>query len=334
MDQRFKLIIDDREKKSLDEYIPQTYQYPYEYKRVLHGDFHIVSAIDGRVLAIIERKTWKDLAASMKDGRIQNLEAILLMKQQHNFACILIIEGRKPAPNTLVGKIKGSALFKKIDHIGLEYGFYVKYSASLEHTGTVLSELTDSVVSLYLKDRCFSNGVTVQDTKVDGGIPIDDSKLCSRKKSTELRKSEVWSAIKSIGFHIIPSIIKNHIHLGDLLAKKVPIEKLSVLTYENGGVFGEVRAKRIMKEIQKPSTQIRIMEKVPGWSKQKATIIFNLYSDRGGLMFIAEKIAPAQLREDAGNSGIKLTLKNVQDLFKYVEIDSCDEDSEVDDYYS
>lgn len=78
-----KIIIDDREHKTKDYFI-----FPHIIKRLGVGDYHLYH--DDKLLLIVERKTLKDLSASIKDKRIyRQIQAL----REQNIPYLFIIEG-------------------------------------------------------------------------------------------------------------------------------------------------------------------------------------------------------------------------------------------------
>ena len=94
-----ELIIDDREHNVIPFFntavIPPNISY--KVSRINYGDYSLV--YEDKIIFIIERKTWKDLAASLKDGRSKNIQNLLKIREDTNCILIYLIEGN-PIPSS------------------------------------------------------------------------------------------------------------------------------------------------------------------------------------------------------------------------------------------
>ena len=88
----------------------------FEKKQRAVGDYRI--CIGGEVVAIFERKTWKDLSASIKDGRAREQhERLEEFRDQHDCQAYYIIEGVMIMPDTrLVANIPFKNIAAKTRH--------------------------------------------------------------------------------------------------------------------------------------------------------------------------------------------------------------------------
>ena len=90
------IYIDSREKIS-----PESIVYPFKLVTMTKGDYAIV--VDDTVMCIFERKTPSDYAASIKDGRIKNIEEKMLGAAAKVY---IILEGPIVSDETEFGGIK------------------------------------------------------------------------------------------------------------------------------------------------------------------------------------------------------------------------------------
>ena len=72
-----EIIVDDREQKVIPYFngFTMSPNITFKVSRVNHGDYSVLYR--DYILFIIERKTWKDLAASLRDGRKENTKKLL-----------------------------------------------------------------------------------------------------------------------------------------------------------------------------------------------------------------------------------------------------------------
>ena len=79
---KLRLFIDDRERAVFNHLEAELKDIFYEVKRLEIGDYALVDIECDKVLAVFERKTLEDYAASLKDGRHQNKISLLTCDQR------------------------------------------------------------------------------------------------------------------------------------------------------------------------------------------------------------------------------------------------------------
>ena len=131
------LIIDDREKSCC--YLLNNIKTKIDIKeqQLPVGDF-IISV--GEKLLCIERKTWTDLATSITDGRIHNLDKMLKYREQNNEQLIYIIEGTKP--KTKIARIPIARLDYFLIQLMSIYQIFVIYTKDTQETVNRLIQLS------------------------------------------------------------------------------------------------------------------------------------------------------------------------------------------------
>lgn len=146
------LLVDDRERAVTGELAAVARerqanpQALYEVQRLTHGDFAIRGAT-GEILAIIERKTYDDLAQSIRDGRIDNIprmiEGVPLARP------ILLIEGA-PGATALFSGIPYQHLRAKIWHLLLRDGVTPLETPTTRESARLLLEIAHHSTTLRL----------------------------------------------------------------------------------------------------------------------------------------------------------------------------------------
>jgi ERCC4-type nuclease len=159
----FSLQVDQRE-RGLFPVLAATFDPgQYNIQTLARGDFAITStepetpdAPDGgdaevandaadppeRLHALIERKTLRDLAASLKDQRLENLDGLLEVREQCGCDVWLLIEGPAfPAGNTKYGRVSYSVLEALILDASIRDGIYVCRSKDDAGTARLLQSL-------------------------------------------------------------------------------------------------------------------------------------------------------------------------------------------------
>ena len=129
----------------------------YSIERCTIGDYiiSIESEIPGHYITslVIERKTWKDLAISLKDGRINSQSAEMLKYQRETGAKVLyIIEGKNVFynRNTKISNIPFNNLHSYLRQSTIRDIPYIHTQSQLD-TANILCELARDCLKLYRK---------------------------------------------------------------------------------------------------------------------------------------------------------------------------------------
>jgi len=148
---RLKIIVDTREKFVFDHL--NKFTYNYEISQVTIGDYAIVDTTNDKIIASIERKTYEDLAASIKDGRYQNKEKMISLREKTGCQLYYIIEGTAfPSETRRFGKIPYKVLESAIDHLSYRDKFIVIYTENVQHTIERINRLAGSLERLIIRD--------------------------------------------------------------------------------------------------------------------------------------------------------------------------------------
>ena len=134
------IIIDDRERfvtPFLTAVAEKFADITHEIKRINIGDYVITR--DGEIIAVIERKTWRDLAASMRDGRKENMQKMIDLRASANaqgqgpITLYYFIEGNPcPNPDALVSRIPYKHLISHLDHAAARDNIHTVYVKTAE----------------------------------------------------------------------------------------------------------------------------------------------------------------------------------------------------------
>ncbi len=96
---------------------------------------------------IIERKTFSDLASSIKDGRYEEQSYRLNGIDHHNHNIIYLIEGDINKFNTFVTRIDKQTLYSAMTSINCFKGFSVMRSSSLDETAMIVCNMVYKIIS-------------------------------------------------------------------------------------------------------------------------------------------------------------------------------------------
>ena len=108
------------------------------------GDIIINDGINDCI--IIERKTFSDLAASIKDGRYEEQSYRLNGLQHHNHNIVYLIEGDINRFNSFKDRIDKQTLYSAMFSINYFKGFSIMRSNNLEETATIACNMVYKLV--------------------------------------------------------------------------------------------------------------------------------------------------------------------------------------------
>lgn len=140
-----ELVADDRERAVIAHL---EHKLLLRVERLTIGDYAFVRP-DGRLAVIVERKTLEDLAASIKDGRMENNAKLLHAQAETGCHIIYIIEGPAyPKDERKFGGIPFKCLEGKLDSLTFRHGARVVWTKDAEHTASRLAAMAKRLPSL------------------------------------------------------------------------------------------------------------------------------------------------------------------------------------------
>ena len=143
-----RVVVDSRETRLICEMQDRPFS-SWTTKMLDLGDIHIVDS-KGVVVCVIERKTWSDWAASIRDGRYREQKARMLRWQQtptetKHKRCMYIVEGNIPSLQTAgfykIGGMDVDTLTKSICSTILRDNVPVLFSETTEQTACLVEIL-------------------------------------------------------------------------------------------------------------------------------------------------------------------------------------------------
>jgi ERCC4-type nuclease len=219
-------------------------------KQIVCGDFQIwkkdldtskSEVSNEQPIAVIERKTWQDLASSIIDGRADSQHHRMLEFSKKTGAKVYyMIEGpvfQQPSKRFTRSHLTFSSLIKRLDHWTFNYNIIVTHTRNPEDTARRIMELVANI---------------------------------SGKKNTPitLTGSPLWKAISSLS---ISATLQKIFSLPEILSMQPSSENINNLVSklrENGARCGKKTASKILN----PDT-VRLLNTIRGISKQRAILI-------------------------------------------------------------
>lgn len=260
-----ELVIDTRESKVIPFFEEEYVGIIITVKQINIGDYAIYRG--DTLLFIIERKTWQDLAASIKDGRKENVKKLLLAREETGCKIIYLIEGKaRCSPTKKFARIPYKNLQAHLDHLIIRDNVYVIYSSSYEDTAHRLIEFINNYLSL---------NIAIESSKKIGGdfdltkkIPKDDLQITYK----------IWSCVPNITEKTASLFLSEGQHISDLVLGEINEADIYTMKYPNGTIIGK-RASKISKitEVTPQNKKIyaNMLTCINGLTKKTADIILN-----------------------------------------------------------
>ena len=232
MSDKIKIIIDDREQSIIPFFngydIPDNIEVCV--KRVNVGDYNVV--YKGNVLFSIERKTWKDLASSIKDGRKNNISKMIELRKNTGCSLFYLIEGNPiPSRDSKFCRIPYKNLRSHLDHLMLRDNVFIIHSKSQKNTVFRIIQLIENYISI--KPCPLLEFEEIKDDTVFN-IKIDEDAVIYK----------IWSCIPNITEKTACIFIKRGYHISDLILGHIKESDIYSMNYDNGFIIGK-RSKKI-----------------------------------------------------------------------------------------
>ena len=261
-----EIIIDDREHAIIPLFNEFTTPcVDFKVGRINYGDYAVM--YNGNTLMLIERKTWKDLAASIKDGRKHNIEKIIKMRCDTNCQLFYLIEGNPiPKSTTKFARIPCKNLRAHLDHLMFRDNVHIIYSKNKQNTVYRIFELVKNYLSIVPSPL-------LQYNTTGGGVEQLKKQIVCEKAETY----KLWCAIPNITEKTANLFINKGYHISDLLLKKITKTQIFELKYPNNYVVGK-RSEKIWKSISLNDVHIKILSQIKGVTKKTAIVILNKYT--------------------------------------------------------
>lgn len=173
------IVVDDREKQVIPYF--EEYTIKVNVGRVTTGDYSIIikdpdNPKKFKPVVIFERKTWKDFADSIKDGRMENNQNLHEFRQKYNCRIIFIVEGQPfPADNRKFRGIPFKNIQKKIDRMMLADEFQIIQTRDQKMTAKRIVEIAIAY------DQYYDEITKVDQLKKSKPESVDDIEKSNKK---------------------------------------------------------------------------------------------------------------------------------------------------------
>lgn len=278
-----ELVIDDRE-KAISNLLQENSEIKYTVKRITIGDYALI--LNDNIEMIVERKTLKDLASSILDGRKDNIAKLIELRLQTNCKIAYIIEGNTPNYNRKINRIPYKNLLAHLDHLMMRDNVFILYTKSPEDTLERLTYLLKNI-STIKKGGDNAKNITdseknITDTEkniTDNEIPIlntniqNTNDLLNQKIVITIPEIKFLSKIPGISLSMAEILYEKKITL-NLIYNNISI--LEDIKYPSGRKFNYSKIK--IKKL--PAKTIKsILKEIPTIGEFKATLLVDEFYD-------------------------------------------------------
>jgi ERCC4-type nuclease len=302
------IIIDDRERDVIPSFDLVQDMAPIAYKvaRIEVADYAIVyqgppESPNNYLIASIERKSYDDFAASLKDGRYENKEKMIKCRSETNCRLLFIIEGPAfPRSDHKYGKIPYSTIESATFHMMVRDNIQCIYSKNNLGTAEKIMRFANSMRTLlaaspdFLADfKPLAQPLGIDQTGGQGAPQEINTRI---PKSDDQIIHQMWSAFKGINVISAPSLAKS-LSFGDLIQPDAEA-KLKAIVLSNGRHLAQGTINNML-ECSAPIL-VSILSAIPKISKNIAIRLVAAYPTLKALIEAPNAALEAQIVTDKG----------------------------------
>ena len=236
----------------------------YESSQLTTGDYIITIENEKYPLAVIERKTLSDFAASIKDKRHYNYEKLLNLRKLTGCKIYYIIEGNleKVNINTNIQGIKYFNIKSSCMSFQIKYDIHILYTKDIKETANQLKLLCEKFGNLYNKGEL--TGI-IKDINLDEALIKSDF---TKEQKDDRSILNMWCSINGIG-EITASNLAKKFTIKEYLYNEIKLENI------NEFKLSDKQRKNLTKKTN-IQDHIKILSCIPKMSKQKITDILTV----------------------------------------------------------
>ena len=290
-----EIHIDDRERAVIT-HVEDVHEDAIKYvvKRLTVGDYAIMYR--GYIMIIIERKTWSDLASSLRDGRSNNINKLLSVRERSGCQLVYLIEGEPcPRPTKKFSRMPAKNLRARLDHIAFRDGIHMVYTLNEKGTAerlfslaknlstikpSMLTEIDELIISKEEKKAKETTGGDEETTTTTTTTTDQATMLTEKQESRVSVQEQLLMCLPSIGSVVATVMAESGISLLDIY-NDLDENTLARLKYPTGNAIGLKKAQKICtnkkhmtsQSIASKKVQVRLLSAVPLISKKTAETI-------------------------------------------------------------
>jgi ERCC4-type nuclease len=272
-DYKIELWVDQRERHVLPYFELEegkSIEIPIVLKTLSAGDYAVI--YKNHIIMLIERKSWKDLAATFTDkDRKFNYEKMLEEREKFNCKVFYLIEGKKP--HGYIQNISIEYLEAHLDHLLFDHNITPIYSESVEKTPERLFKLIRNYKSAHTKP--FD---AIKEKLKD--VQIHDASLslsAIKRKSDDAVDYAIWKSIEGVTELTYYALKELNITLHGILCGQYTVNDLMAAKYPTGNLVGEKKLSKILASAMDISTHAKILSQIPNVSEHRAKHILTKF---------------------------------------------------------
>lgn len=289
------LISDDRERNVIG-FLQAAFAgsgFGFEARRITTGDYLIFRRLESgevRLLAVIERKTLKDFAASLVDGRHGNREKMLRARDEKKAQVFYLIEGPAfPAPTRKFGRVPYRSIQTAITNLSVRDQIHIVRARDAQDTADKLlglvrafARLDEVLLPELPADSGASEGAEPeflgageadqvgeagQSGEAGDGIAVPRELTAPVKKSDHRLATEMWSKLPGVSV-VTAGALAGCASVAGVLSGECSVAEIKTPT----GRALNARARRSLERLAagERKESLLILSGVPGISKKVA----------------------------------------------------------------
>jgi ERCC4-type nuclease len=240
------LIADARERNVIPFLEDALQEYAHVVAQVNTGDYLICrKGTPPTILAVIERKTLADFAASFKDGRYENLDKMIAMRARTGCMLFFFVEGPAfPAPTRRFARIPYSSILAAMTKLPIRDGVFVVQTEDESHTAKRLTDhlrMFDDVKVPY--QPCLAaplapaeNPAVEADGDATGGddaLVVPDALRGLIEESDATAAMKMWARLTGVSV-VLGKLLTREFSVADLVGGRVPEARVRALKTATG----------------------------------------------------------------------------------------------------
>jgi len=224
-------LVSDKRERDVIPHITPLLPNAHLQQQINTGDFLICK--EGRILACFERKTLKDFAASITDGRYENRKKMFELRDQCGCQLYYIVEGTPfPKPTMKVSRgITYQAILTAMTTLPMASGVHIVQTSDARHTAERLRDFTraaDRLMEVYRYPVTPAGGGEVPET---AAALVPASVLGVYQKDPDTLCVDLWSALTGISL-TTAKLITRKFSVEEFFAQ--PVAEITALRSANG----------------------------------------------------------------------------------------------------
>lgn len=257
-----EILVDDRESRAQLIHAIETalaekaWTAMVSQKRLECGDVQVW--INGGLVLIVERKTWADLASSIRDGRIENMHRVCTRAGAVT-RIVYLLEGTHPPllHTQRVGFAHAPAtpILHHLAHMALRDRVTLWYSASVAESGWALVLFVDSCRFL---DEAF----------------LEALQPAAPENEQELVRFTFFNSLKGIGAATAKALTQLQYPLLDFVEGIVSHDAIAEAPLQGSTRIGNARATKALAALEHDRVWVQLLVAIPGISEATATFLY------------------------------------------------------------